>query len=148
MEAKSPWSLKEVMDSITVTQFGQYPVALHLKAFSQLKAPSENQDSLNTNSGAWLMKLLGLMYFSHVVCSFSFHPPITAREWMGKNEKITSGSFYFPSEIVLTFESLEDYASSSQSRPVQMSSDTLVIAQGRRAAAGGSREGVVDSHVP
>jgi len=94
------------------------------------------------------MKLLGLMYFSHVVCSFSFHPPITAREWMGKNEKITSGSFYFPSEIVLTFESLEDYASSSQSRPVQMSSDTLVIAQGRRAAAGGSREGVVDSHVP
>lgn len=64
-----------------------------LKTVSQLKAALENQVGLNTNSGAWLMKLLGLMYFSHGVCSFSFHLPITAREWMGKNEKITSGSF-------------------------------------------------------
>lgn len=111
------------MDSITVTQFGPYPAAVHLKAFRQLKG-------LNNNSGVWLMKLLGLMYFNHVVCSFC-HPPITAADGMGKNEKITSGSSYFPSKIVLTLDSLEGYVSLWPCTLSQMNGDTLVIAQGR-----------------
>lgn len=76
------------------------------------------------------MKLLGLMYFNHVVCSFC-HPPITAADGMGKNEKITSGSFYFPFKIVLTLDSLEDYVSLWPCMLGQMNGDTLVIAQGR-----------------
>lgn len=75
------------------------------------------------------MKLLNLMYFSHIVCSFSFHPPTTAVEQMGKNERIASGSFYFPPEIVLAFESLEGRVSLWYGRPGQMNSDTFVITQ-------------------
>lgn len=92
------------------------------------------------------MKFLGLMYFSHIVCSFSFHPPITEVEQMGKNEKIASGNFYFASEIVLTFESLEGYTSLSHGRLSQMNSDTLVIAQGREGCS--ARAGGEDSVFP
>lgn len=92
------------------------------------------------------MKLLGLMYFSHIVCSFSFHSPIAAVEQMGKNEKITSRSFYFPSEIVLTSESLEGYASFSHGRPGQMNSDTFLIAKGKEGCL--VRAGGEDSVFP
>lgn len=53
------------------------------------------------------MKLLVLMCFSHIVYSFYFHPHTAAEEPLRKNEKIAGGSFYFLSEIVTTFESLE-----------------------------------------
>jgi len=95
------------------------------------------------------MKLLDLVCFSHIACSFCFHPPITAVEQMGKNEKITSGSFYFSSEIVLTFDSPEGYVSLSHGRPGQMNSDTFVIAQGREnclARAGREDGGFLGIH--
>lgn len=79
------------------------------------------------------MKLLCLKYFSHIVCSFSFYPPITTVKQMGKSEKIARGSFCFPSEIVLTSESLESYVSWLHGRPSQMNSDTFVIARGSRS---------------
>lgn len=92
------------------------------------------------------MKLLGLTYFSHIVCPFSFCPPIAAVEQTGRSEKIASGSFYFPSEIVLTFKSLEGHTSSLHSRPSQMNIDTFVIALGKESLV--RAEGEEESRFP
>lgn len=81
------------------------------------------------------MKVLCLMYFSHIVYSFYFHPHSEAKEPLRKNEKIAGGSFYFLSEIVTTFESLEGCVSFLHGRPSQMNSDTFVIAQSRECCS-------------